>query len=333
MKKVIIIFGALLNIYSLPSLSAVCKGISSGVTINNISLTLQRDIAVGSRLAVQNFTSATASLFDCTGVSGVTSNQHLGIKAQTKFSGSTDNRGRIYETSIPGLGVQLGGLSKGVLRGWVGYDITIDGNVNQASIEVFNSSNIGMVNAAAAVSFYKIGEIASGTSTLNQQVGVMIMGYASNWAKPEIPVNISGLNVTVLACSLTTPTVAAPLGNIYATAFTGVGSTAGNNDFQLGLNCAAGTKVNVTMNGTQNADTANTSVLALTGAGGAGVAKGVGAQILYNNVPLNIGSKLALKTSAGGVETFPFKARYYQTLSNVLPGSANATATLNITYQ
>ncbi|WP_232785323.1 MULTISPECIES: fimbrial protein [unclassified Serratia (in: enterobacteria)] len=54
---------------------------------------------------------------------------------------------------------------------------------------------------------------------------------------------------------------------------------------------------------------------------------------MYNNTPLNIGSKLVLKTSAGGIETFPFKARYYQTLSTISPGSANATATLDITYQ
>lgn len=330
MNKVITIFGALLIIYSMPSWSA-CKTKSSGVTINTSSLTLQRDIAVGSRLAVPDFTSSTTSLFDCAGITGT---QYFGVKATTTYSGLIDGGGRIYKTNLPGLGVQLGGVNtSGTVIGWVGRGNNIDGNVNQANIQTFTGPNIGIVNAGAAVTFYKIGDMSSGT--LNQTVGRLIMGdgSASGWATPEINVTISGLSVTVLACSLTTPTVSAPLGNIYATAFTGVGSTAGNNDFELGLNCAAGTKVNVTMNGTQNADTANTSVLALTGAGSAGVAKGVGAQILYNNAPLNIGSKLALKTSAGGVETFPFKARYYQTLNNILPGSANATATLDITYQ
>ncbi|WP_025123486.1 MULTISPECIES: fimbrial protein [unclassified Serratia (in: enterobacteria)] len=327
MKKIMMIFGTLLIIYSLPSWSN-CSNIAASVPINTSSLIVQRDVAVGSRLAVQDFTSANYPLFNCGTTTGTL---YFGVKATTTYS-TTLNGVRVYKTDLPGIGVQLGGLTKaGLIGGWVGKGNTIDGNVNQTSVESYVGP-ISTVYGGAVVAFYKIGEVSSGT--LNQTVGKLIMGdgKASGWAS-EINVSISGLSVTALACSLTTPTVAAPLGNIYATEFTGVGSTAGNNDFQLGLNCAAGTKVNVTMNGTQNADTANTSVLALTGAGSAGVAKGVGAQILYNNAPLNIGSKLALKTSAGGIETFPFKARYYQTLSNVSAGSANATATLDITYQ
>jgi type 1 fimbria pilin len=42
---------------------------------------------------------------------------------------------------------------------------------------------------------------------------------------------------------------------------------------------------------------------------------------------------LNLKNSAGGQETFPITARYIQTKDKVTAGSANATATLNITYQ
>lgn len=330
MKNIIMTFGTLLIIYSMPSWSA-CKSDSTGVTINTSSLTLQRDIPVGSRLAVQEFTSTTTSLFTCPSSNSET--LYLAIKALTTKPIYKSGNGYIFDTNIPGLGIQLGGVDTlGSIRGWIGTaSNNIDSNPMQSAIQSFTGTNIGTVKAGAAVTFYKVGEMSSGV--LTQKVATLIMGNISGWAYPEVPVNISGLNITVLACSLTTPTVAAPLGNVYATAFGGVGTTTGNVDFNLGLNCAAGTKINLTMNGTQNTDTANTSVLALTGAGSAGVAKGVGAQILYNNAPLNIGSNLLLKTSAGGIETFPFKARYYQTLSNVLPGSANATATLNITYQ
>ncbi|WP_419235998.1 fimbrial protein [Serratia fonticola] len=334
MKNTVKMMGGLLFLYSTYSWSYYgCNTESTGVTINAPTLVVQRDVPVGARLVESVFASPLTLLFSCpTGISYPTGWQVLGIKATTVYSGMTAGGGiRIYKTNIPGLGIQLGGLSSaGVFeRGWVGSGDNIDGNVNQAAFlstsDVFREATGGAVAA-----FYKIGEMSSGV--LTQKVGSLILGHTGNWAYPEVPVNITGMSVTVLACSLTTPTVAAPLGNVYATAFTGVGSTTGNVDFNLGLNCAPGTKVNVTMNGTQNTDTANTSVLALTGAGSAGVAKGVGAQILYNNTPLNIGTRLLLKTTAGGIETFPFKARYYQTLNNVLPGSANATATLNITY-
>jgi type 1 fimbria pilin len=44
-------------------------------------------------------------------------------------------------------------------------------------------------------------------------------------------------------------------------------------------------------------------------------------------------SRLFLRQSAGGQETLPLTARYYQTLTRVESGSANASATLNVTYQ
>ena len=52
-------------------------------------------------------------------------------------------------------------------------------------------------------------------------------------------------------------------------------------------------------------------------------------------LPLKLDNNIVLKTSAGGQEFPPgtFTARYFQTKDNVTAGSANATATLNITYQ
>lgn len=334
MKNIVKMMGGLVFLYSTHAWSFfACNTESAGVTINAPTLVVQRDVPVGARLVAPEFYSPITLLFSCPeGRTYPTGGHYLGVKAAIPYSGmSTGDGARLYKTNIPGLGIQLGGIwaNQAAGIGWVGVGNNVDGNVNQAAF-LSNAGVMRTATAGAAVTFYKIGDMSSGV--LTQKVASLILGNVNSWAQPEVPVNITGMSVSVLACSLTTPTVAAPLGNVYATAFTGVGSTTGNVDFNLGLNCAAGTKVNVTMNGTQNTDTANTSVLALTGAGSAGVAKGVGAQILYNNTPLNIGSRLLLKTAAGGIETFPFKARYYQTLSNVLPGSANATATLSITY-
>lgn len=123
------------------------------------------------------------------------------------------------------------------------------------------------------------------------------------------------------------------MGDILISKFTGTGVTAGDKSFDLGLTCDKDAKINVSLAGTQNTDTTETSVLALTSAGQTGTATGVGVQLLYGGVPLKINTNLLLKTSAGGQETLPLTARYYQTKTAVGTGQANSSATLNITYQ
>jgi type 1 fimbria pilin len=143
----------------------------------------------------------------------------------------------------------------------------------------------------------------------------------------------SGNSVNVLACSINTPNVQVPLDDVLAKDLTSVGSVAKPTEFDVGLNCDAGARVNVMLTGAQNTDTSVSGVLQLSGAGSAGVATGVGIQILYNNAPLALNNNLVLKTSDGGEEAFLFKAQYYQTKNSVTAGSANAVATLNLTYQ
>ncbi|CAI1072211.1 Type-1A pilin [Serratia quinivorans] len=149
----------------------------------------------------------------------------------------------------------------------------------------------------------------------------------------EYPINMPSFNITTVACSISSANISVPMGDVLVTKFTGVGAMPVTKNFNVGLNCDANAKVNVSLSGTANSDIANTDILALSNAGTAGVADGLGVQVLYNGAPLKRDANLLLKTAAGGVETFPFAARYYQTKSVVKPGKANATATLNLTYQ
>lgn len=147
---------------------------------------------------------------------------------------------------------------------------------------------------------------------------------------------ITGGSISTLICKLNSNTLNFPLGNITATSFgssVGITPTNARVTQNLGLTCDPGANINITLSGQQNPDLANKSVLALSGQGQAGVAKGVGVQILYGGVPLNINESVFLKQSTGGLESLPIVARYYQTKTTVFPGTANATATLNITYQ
>lgn len=149
-------------------------------------------------------------------------------------------------------------------------------------------------------------------------------------------VGMGNNTIIPVACSLTTPNLNFPIGDILASKFgTSVGTipSGAQNTQNLGLNCDAGANINVTLQGAQNPDVSTTSVLALTGQGNADVAQGVGVQLLYNGSPLVLNNRIVLKQSSGGQETFPITARYYQTKTSVATGKANASATLDLTYQ
>ena len=79
--------------------------------------------------------------------------------------------------------------------------------------------------------------------------------------------------------------------------------------------------------------TGTTNVLPLTGAGTAGVAQGIGVQLLYNGSSvLTVGTALSLTTAAPtGTLNVPVAARYYRT-GNVTAGRANVAATVRFDY-
>ena len=70
-----------------------------------------------------------------------------------------------------------------------------------------------------------------------------------------------------------------------------------------------------------------------------GVATGIGVQLLAgkNKEPVVLGNAKEMGTSASGSkdseQTIDIIARYYQTDTQITPGSANASATFTMTYQ
>lgn len=147
------------------------------------------------------------------------------------------------------------------------------------------------------------------------------------------------VTINVAGCSMTNDNIPIPLGDIPVDRFTAPGSTVGEQAFTVGFKCSVGINApTVAMEGIPSADTGDNTVLALSNAGSEGTATGVGAQILSGNprTPLVInGENTSLKYPVNKDETqqYEFHARYYQTKETVTPGLANATATLNITYQ
>ena len=130
-----------------------------------------------------------------------------------------------------------------------------------------------------------------------------------------------------------TCTVSAPpainLGDFNASQFTGQGTLIGSGSTSVSLTCTNSPTVTMALKATAASGYAN--VLALNS--GAGVAQGVGVQLLYNGNALTVNGAAQSLSVLNGSLNFPILARYYQTTNNVSPGAANATGTLNFTYQ
>ena len=312
--------------------------------INYGDIIVQRDLAIGQPIG--NVINGTEQLdYSCTVTNG--GGVFSAIKSYLTFSGQTDGNIKIFKTNLDGVGIEIGGagssaaassngcyISEGCYYGWSYPDwqaITGYSNNGDGTSDLTVKPYIKLVKIASVTPGQLTGQLASVMAGEKNLSGTP----TGKWY-PEIPVTFGSGKITVVACTLKTPSLNFPIGDILASQFgTTVGTipAGGQNTQNLGLDCDADANINVSLSGTQNPDVTTDSVLALTGQGNSDVAKGVGVQLLYNNTPLKLNNNIVLKKSTGGQETFPIVARYYQTKTSVTTGKANASATLNLTYQ
>jgi type 1 fimbria pilin len=290
------------------------KGVMAWDNIDIGTIYAQRDIPVGQKIGtIKLFPSFTGSWFGCQGGE---------LISVSMFRDAISGFPHIYSTGIPGVGIKVYYTAF--------TQDTFDnpprtGTMGQGAVGVENSG----MDKGVTVELYKTGPITS----KNIDSGLY---FQKTYGDLEvIRGSIVAGQVIQLACSLNSSTITVPLPDALGSEFTAIGTTKGERTFTIDLNCDAGARINASLSGTQSAETSNDSILALSGAGTSGVAKGIGIQLLYDGTPLKLNNNIVLKTSAGGQEFPPgtFTARYFQTKDNVTAGSANATATLNITYQ
>ncbi|MEG6131230.1 fimbrial protein [Enterobacter kobei] len=223
----------------------------------------------------------------------------------------------VFQTNINGIGIT-------VSRNGIYFNFSSAQTAN-----VYYANNIPVI-----AELIKLSSGASGAGTLTS--GTLTNIYIAEQPNLSVTTSIGSSNIIPVACTVSSVNLTFPIGDILASKFgsvIGTVPTGGQNTQNLGLNCDAGANINATLKGTQNPDVGTTSVLALTGQGNTDVAKGVGVQLLYNGTPLVLNQRIVLKQSTGGQETFPITARYYQTKTAVTTGKANASATLDLTYQ
>lgn len=291
--------------YSVHAMCSVADYDNPAVTYTFPEIIVQRDLPVGSRIGDKLSVSGSYQMVCLTG--GNEYLQMLLFPTASQYSG-------VYKTNIEGIGIKLGFTSTSYY-------------LNPANTLYYQPNNRAQLAYPPAY-LIKIGPTSSG----KLKYGLLAKSYGDDNLE-IVRLYLTSSNITTVACSINTPDIQVPLDSVQGRDLIAIGTTAKPKVFNLGLNCDAGTRINAKISGTQNTDTTTAGVLQLTNAGSSNVATGVGIQLLYNNQPITLGNKIVLKTSSGGVETFPFTAQYYQTKASPKAGSANAVATLDLTYE
>lgn len=242
----------------------------------------------------------------------------------------------IFATGVPGVGIIVRGHDRDsqpgvalgsdwttIVRGWSTF---WDGSFGARLVSTGDTIVTGTVTLG------KIGE------TRLAELGV---------TNAIVPVNLmvgGSLSITSRTCSVSagSQNIAVPMGTVNRGAFTGIGSTAGGGNFTVHLeNCSTG--LNLFMTFTDGNNPANTSdVLTLTP--GALSAKGIGIRITRQDnsqrvsygadsaLPGNPG-QLSFGATTGAARDLAFSAAYVQTQAFVTGGTANAIATITMSYQ
>ncbi len=327
----------LLACYMSPASAYVCTTNTANTTLTIPPLIIQRDAAVGSVIS-SVITSGTITAYTCTsgGAAGAAAaGQTNGIRAVGTYVGILGGV-EVFSTNIPGVGYAVGGAGTNTCGTAFVTGAYLVGNSPDTHSLCGNSGQWGTLTMTGTVEFVKTAAI-TGSGVLNaMQIGSFVLYSGGNtFQTPESLLSISSVPVTTVACSVNNANIRVTMGTINSTAFSGVGSSpaaARTQNFTIPLSCNLGTRVNVTLTGTAVSGT--TGVVALDSAGTTGVASGVGVQMLYNSVPVTLGSIMNIGTATSeGNFNIPLQARYYQTASTITAGTANSSATFTLAYQ
>ncbi|RQV60961.1 type 1 fimbrial protein [Burkholderia cenocepacia] len=144
------------------------------------------------------------------------------------------------------------------------------------------------------------------------------------------------ITVVPQSCTVTTPSVSVPLPPVAASKLNAVGATAGEANFAIGLSCASGSNVYVTLTDLTNpGNTSNQLSLAPESS-----AKGVKLRILRNGQPVSYGPDSSMTGNpnqwlvgpSASTSRIPLSAEYIAT-DRVSAGTVKGVATFTMSYQ
>jgi type 1 fimbria pilin len=289
-----------------------------------------RDAAVGSQVARAQ-TTASASGISCALI------ETAAVNGTEVSAGSG-----IYQTSVSGIGLSfyvVNGGSQTLITstggGYTSGTISAPGNGSLPGMQA------NLVVTGPVVSGYSLTSLPSVTVTFTPTGSCGFSTGISN----TLATSASNSAVVPITCTVTTPTVSVNLPVISLSALGTVGKTAGDTSFPIGLSCAGGANVYITLT---DATTPSNATSLLTLASNS-TAQGIKLRILNSSGPVNFGPDSAvvgttnqwfLGTSSS-INGIPLTVQYYRDDTNpagtasatVSAGSVHAQATFTMSYQ
>lgn len=289
-----------------------------------------RDSAVGSQVA-RAMSSASATGVNCALIQTATVNG-------TEIAAGSG----VYQTSVSGIGVSfyvVNGPSQTLITstggGYTSGTIGAPGNGALPGIQA------NLVVTGPVVSGYSLSGLPTVTVTFTPTGSC---GWSMVFTN-TLATSASNSAVVPITCTVTTPSVSVNLPVVSLSALSAVGNTGGDTRFPIGLNCASGANVYITLSDATTP--ANTSAL-LTLASNS-TAQGIKLRILNSAGPVNFGPDSAevgtthqwLLGSSSSVNGVPLTVQYYRDDTNpagtgaatLSAGSVHAQATFTMSYQ
>jgi type 1 fimbria pilin len=289
-----------------------------------------RDAAVGSQVARAQAT-ASASAINCALIETATVNG-------TEVSAGSG----VYQTSVNGIGVSfyvVNGASQTLITstggGYTSGPIGAPGNAALPGVQA------NLVVTGQVISGYSLTSLPSVTVTFTPT-------GSCSWSTgiaTTLATTASNSSVVPITCIVTTPTVSVNLPVVSLSTLGAVGQTAGNTSFPIGLTCAAGANVYITL--TDATTPTNTTSLLTLAANS--TAQGIKLRILNSTGAVDFGPDsaapgttnqwfLGASSSINGV---PLTVQYYRDDTNpagtgsasLSAGSVHAQATFTMSYQ
>lgn len=310
--------------------NAACSITSSGglrtANINFGNVSVPANAAVGTVIATAfdsyaNWVGGQQQSFYCG------ANVTIAVSFLMSGTGSSN----VFPTNIPGIGVRIKFDSYG---GVAPRNTYVPVSWNQSPTASPGVDTMGFTLTPALVVTGPID--LSSTNTLSYNASPFLFGKAVD-GSGQVAVSNLMVQATLASrsCSVTTPTVDVPLptvnpGNLNT-------GSAQAKQFDLGVNCAQGVTVKVTLTDASNVSDRSTTLSLAPGS----TATGVGLQILFGTTPVAFGPDSAVAgnmnqwtagTSAGGPMTIPLSVRYIRT-GTVNPGIVKGLATFTMSYQ
>lgn len=284
------------------------------------SMPTQRDIWVfyGSNMIVQQNAPAGTVIYQTWSNQYAGGEGFLGCKTPWTFSMDMDMfstlssyGNKVYNTNIAGVGIRISQA----------YTTEVFPTTRAMGGDVYAIvKGLGL-----AVQLIKTTSGATGTGviTSGRIAGMHIVESPSYKASLS---SYSGGKIVAGSCSVNNTSIPVKLDPATTGNFTGIGSTAKAKNFNITLNCNAGTSVKLTLDGKRAGPA---GVLGLSSGGTQ--ATGMGIQLVRGTTPVALGTKLDFGKMGNGTVQLPLIARYYQT-GAIVPGTTNTTATFTVEY-